>query len=215
MDWSEILVSSGIAVAINGVLIFWLKERLKQSIKHEYDKELEHLKKDFELEIDRKKKLYDGKLAQYKNYYALLDGYSRNSRRQLFDKFQTSLVDLLRSPTQEATINYVKNSLSLQGDISEIFITFKNEINGLRLEAGDDLLALLDLYVTNLEVAQDKTVQFMTWMNTNYMLFVTEPEAAQLKVNEFMNDEFSGEGEALADLQSRIFLEMRKELGIV
>ncbi|WP_208846170.1 hypothetical protein [Aliivibrio finisterrensis] len=215
MDWSEILVSSGITVAINGVLIFWLKERLKQSIKHVYDKELEHLKKDFELEIDRKKKLYDGKLAQYKNYYALLDGYSSNSRRQLFDKFQTSLVDLLRNPTQEATINYVKNSLSLQGDISEIFITFKNEINGLRLEAGDDLLALLDLYVTNLEVAQDKTVQFMTWMNTNYMLFVTEPEAAQLKVNEFMNDEFSGEGEALADLQSRIFLEMRKELGIV
>ncbi len=69
--------------------------------------------------------------------------------------------------------------------------------------------------MTNLEVAQDKTVQFMTWMNSNYMLFVTEPEAAQLKISEFMNDEFSGEGEALADLQSRIFLEMRKELGIV
>ena len=65
--------------------------------------------------------------------------------------------------------------LRVQGDVSEIFLTFKNEINGLRLEAGEKLLELLDEYVESLELTQEKTVEFLNWMNTNATKFITDP----------------------------------------
>jgi len=165
MDLTTVLSSGLLAVIINVIGVFWLKERLKQSIKHEYDRELEQLKKDLEFDLNRKKKLYEGKLSQYKKYYALMDGYSQKSRKALFEGFQTGVVGLLQNPSEENTAKYIQQILALQGDVSDLFLTFKTEINGLRLEAGEGLLLLLDKYVEKLELAQGKTVNFLNWMN--------------------------------------------------
>ena len=105
--------------------------------------------------------------------------------------------------------------LRVQGDVSEIFLTFKNEINGLRLEAGEKLLELLDEYVESLELTQEKTVEFLNWMNTNATKFITDPEEANRISQDYMSTELSGEGKMLIELQKLIFLEMRNELGIV
>jgi hypothetical protein len=85
----------------------------------------------------------------------------------------------------------------------------------LRLEAGEELLHLIDQYVEKLEKTQEKTVQFMSWMNQNATKFVTNPEATNQHVNEFIQSEFGAEGKELLDLQQSIFKEMRRELGIV
>ncbi|WP_199878812.1 hypothetical protein [Pseudoalteromonas sp. T1lg88] len=60
MDFTTTITTSAIVAAfVNIIGIFWLKERLKQSIKHEYDQDLEHLKKDLEYDLDKKKRLYE------------------------------------------------------------------------------------------------------------------------------------------------------------
>jgi len=215
MDLATILSSGLLAVIVNVIGVFWLKERLKQSIKHEYDRDLEQLKKDLEFELDKKKKLYEGKLTQYKKYYAIMDGYSQRSRKALFNSFQTGIIEVIKNPSEENTVNYIQNILALQGDVSDKFLTFKTEINGLRLEAGEELLHLLDQYVEKLEKTQEKTVQFMSWMNQNATNFITDPEATSKHVNDFIQLEFGAEGKELMGLQQSIFKEMRRELGIV
>jgi hypothetical protein len=119
MDLTTILSSGLLAVIVNVIGVFWVKERLKQSIKHEYDRDLEQLKKDLEFELDRKKKLYEGKLNQYKKYYAMMDGYSQSSRKTLFSSFQTGIIEVIQNPSEENTVKYIQKILALQGDVSD------------------------------------------------------------------------------------------------
>lgn len=216
MDFTTTITTSAIVAGLVNVIgIFWLKERLKQSIKHEYDQDLEHLKKDLEYDLDKKKRLYEGKLAQYKKYYSMMDAYSTTSRRALFNSFQEGMIELLQDPSDENTLKYIRSILALQGDISDQFLTFKNEIGGLRLEAGEQLLALLDKYINLLEIAQEKTVNFLNWMNSNATKFITSPDETNAYVQRHMSEEFSASGAELIEIQEQIFREMRRELGIV
>jgi hypothetical protein len=216
MDLVAIISTSAIVTAVINVIgVFWIKERLKQSIKHEYDQDLAKLKNELEFDLDKQKKLYEGKLSIYKKYYTLMDSYTAKSRKALFDGFQTGIIDIINNPSTNNTADYIRNMLALQGDTSEVFLTFKNEINGLRLEAGEKLLHLLDEYVVSLEITQDKTVEFMQWMNSNVTKFITEPNETNKYVQEYMTAELGGEGKTLIELQKKIFIEMRNELGIV
>jgi hypothetical protein len=216
LDFTTTITTSAIVAGlVNAIGIFWLKEHLKQSIKHEYDQDLEHLKKDLEYDVDKKKRLYEGKLAQYKKYYFMMDAYSTNSRRALFNSFQEGMVELLQDPSDENTLKYIKSIFALQGDVSDQFLTFKNEIGGLRLEAGIELLELLDKYIVLLEQAQGKTVGFLNWMNSNATKFITSPDETNAYVQKYMAEEFSGSGRDLIDVQEQMFREMRRELGIV
>ena len=144
-----------------------------------------------------------------------MDSYTAKSRKAVFDGFQQGMMDILNDPSEENTADYIRSMLRVQGDVSEIFLTFKNEINGLRLEAGEKLLELLDEYVESLELTQEKTVEFLNWMNTNATKFITDPEEANRISQDYMSTELSGEGKRLIELQKLIFLEMRNELGIV
>lgn len=215
MDFTTTITTSAIVAGLVNVIgIFWLKERLKQSIKHEYDRDLEHLKRDLEYDLDKRRRLYEGKLAQYKKYYAMMDAYSTTSRKALFNSFQEGMIELLQDPSDENTLKYIRSILALQGDISDQFLTFKNEIGGLRLEAGEQLLALLDKYITLFEIAQEKTVDFLSWMNSNATKFITSPDEANAYVQRHMSEEFSASGAELIEIQEQIFREMRRELGI-
>jgi hypothetical protein len=145
MDLVAIIGTSAFVTSVINVIgVFWIKERLKQSIKYEYDQDLAKLKSELEFDLDKQKKLYEGKLSIYKKYYTLMDSYTAKSRRALFDGFQPGIIDVLNDPSNANTSAHSRNMLALQGDVSEIFLTFKNEINGLRLEAGEKLLKLLD-----------------------------------------------------------------------
>lgn len=215
MDFTTTITTSAIvAVFVNVIGTFWLKERLKQSIKHEYDQDLEHLKNDLEYKLDKKKRLYEGKLAQYKKYYSMMDAYSANSRKMLLKSFQDGILGLIQNPSDENTLSYFKSIFALQSDISDQFLTFKNEIGGLRLEAGEELLSLLDNYTDLLEQAQDKTVEFLNWMNSNAAQFMTQPDETNAYVQTFMEGEFAESGKELIDTQEKMFRKMRRELGI-
>ncbi len=216
MDFTTTITTSAIVAGfVNVIGIFWIKERLKQSIKHEYDQDLEHLKKDLEYDLDKKKRLYEGKLAQYKKYYSMMDSYSTSSRKVLFKSFQEGILDLIQNPSDENTLSYIKSIFALQSDISDQFLTFKNEIGGLRLEAGEDLLLIFDDYIVLLEQAQEKTVEFLNWMNSNAAQFIAQPNETNTYVQKFMEEEFSESGKELIDIQEKMFREMKRELGIV
>jgi hypothetical protein len=212
MDLVAIISTSAVVTAvINPIVVFWVKERLKQSIRHEYDQDLAKLKNELEFDLDKQKKLYEGKLSIYKKYYTLMDSHTAKSRKDLFDGFQTGMIGFLKNPSNDNMDNYIRSMLALQGDVSEIFLTFKNEINGLRLEAGEQLLRLLDEYVVSLEIKQDKTVKFLKWMNTNATELVETDKIDQA----FKSAELNSEEQKIIELQKQIFLEMRNELGIV
>ncbi|WP_199878813.1 hypothetical protein [Pseudoalteromonas sp. T1lg88] len=145
----------------------------------------------------------------------MMDSYSASARKVLFKSFQEGILDLIQNPSDENTLNYIKSTFALQSDISDHFLAFKNEIGGLRLEAGEDLLLLLDSYIVLLEQAQEKTIEFLNWMNSNADQFLTQPNETNTYIQKFMEEEFSESGKELIDIQEKMFKEMRRELGIV
>lgn len=215
MDVLTITASGSLAVLVQVVAWYWLKERLSRSIKHEYDIDMERLKHDLELELDKKKRLYEGKLAQYKKYFRFIDSSSEAARNEIFSDLGEKMLDLIEDPSGENTVAYIQSTLLSQKDISDRFLTFKTEINGLRLEAGDNLLRLLDSYTEALEKVQSETVAFMGALNQNPERFVHKNEAIQQEIGEFMQSLKLGAGARSKELKEEIFWEMRRELGII
>ncbi len=194
---------------------YWLKERLSHSIKHEYDVDMEKLRHDLELELDKKKRLYEGKLSQYKKYFQYIDESSEAARDEIFSGLGERMFDLIKNPSEENTIAYIQSTLISQKDIGGRFLKFKTEINGLRLEAGDNLLRMLDSYTEALEQVQNETVAFMGSLNQNPERFVRENSAIHQEIAKFMQSIESGVGAKTKEIKDQIFWEMRRELGII
>lgn len=215
MDLSTVSLSVGAAVAVQFIAWYWLKERLSRSIKHEYDKDLEQLKHELMFDLDRRKKLYEGKLAQYKRYYAFIDEHSQKGRQEVFSNFGDGLIKFLRNPSDEAFAEYMSTILNAQSDLGNRFLVFKTEMNGLRLEAGEALLALLDEYTALMEVAQEQAVAFLSSANAKLPQLASQPDSIQTEIDEFMKAELGGVGGRLKELSEKIFREMRRELGVI
>jgi hypothetical protein len=215
MDFLTLTASGALAIFIQVLAWFWLKERLSRAIKHEYDADLEKLKHDLELELDKKKRLYEGKLSQYKKYYQFIDESSETARRELFGDVEKNLLAVIKDPSEENTLSYVHSMLETQRDVGDKFLKFKTEINGLRLEAGEELLSLLDRYTDVLEAVQNETTSFMKSLNENPGRFIHDNESVQKEINTFMQEMEAGSGARMKSLKDEIFWEMRKELGII
>jgi len=212
MDGNTIVASGLLAAFIQFVGWFWLKERLKQSIKSEYDKDLESFKTDLDFELEKKKKLYDGKLVQYKKYFRLLDSYTEESRTELFNDLNKNMLKVLEGEPDDTSLGFYQSIINLQADFDSKYLKFKYEINGLRLESGSALLCLIDEYLIILSKAQKKTVDFL---NEIISVMVNNPGEIQNFIDNFMNQEILSDGNDLINLQNNIFKEMRRELDIV
>lgn len=59
IDGITLTASGVLAVLINVIAVFWLKERLKQSISHEYSKKLESFKKEIQSELQHEQQVFN------------------------------------------------------------------------------------------------------------------------------------------------------------
>lgn len=59
IDASTLTASGVLAVLINVICVFWLKERLKLSISHEYNKKLEAFKKEIQSELQHEQQTFN------------------------------------------------------------------------------------------------------------------------------------------------------------
>ena len=209
------ITASGILVAILAWLSRnWIFERLKNSIKHEYDTKLERAKKDLEFDLTRKVKIYEGKLSNYKAYLKLLDDFSERYRKELFTKLRINIKDILTENSDNAFLKYIDEVLSLQTRAASELLKFKNEVNGLRLEAGDQLLILLDQYIEQLEVVNDAQTKFFRDVNEKVLSQSISQEGIIEEFENYTNGIGKETGDKLNEIHDAIFLEMRQELSV-
>lgn len=213
MNINEIAVAAISASGINVIIFFWFKERLRESIKHEYSSELERLKSELQLDLDRKKRLYEGKLEQYKKYLLLIDNYTNDSRTKFMQEMNDSFLAIIEDP-ENKSMPFFKSIMRMQQEASDGFLRFKNELNGLRLEAGEPLLALIDECVLALEHAQSVTDDYLQ----NLISKMTDPTTNNAVLGNMSADFMAALEESgfrrYDDIQKDILTEMRRELRI-
>ena len=126
-------------------------------------REKESIKKDFQLEIERRKYQYESKKEQFIRFFQLLDSFGSNAHLEMQGKMMPIIDEFNRNYFKAAIQNDKKGEMKatavfsskleeLLFDAMKELTRIKNETNTIRLIASEPILRTLNL----LELAYDK-----------------------------------------------------------
>lgn len=160
--------------AFLGLLILYIKtyttEKAKMEVLKSENKKLieetERIKKDFQLEISKRRYQYESKKEQYILFFKLLDQFTNEANKSTQEKLLPILDELNRNFLNSSSRNDKKgenNATSVMSkkiqrltfEANESLIKIKQETNTIRLIASDRIIQKLDL----LELAYDKNME--------------------------------------------------------
>lgn len=165
--------------AFLGLLILYIKtyttEKAKMEVLKSENKKLieetERIKKDFQLEISKRRYQYESKKEQYILFFKLLDQFTNEANKSTQEKLLPILDEFNRNFLNSSSRNDKKgenNATSVMSkkmqrltfEANESLIKIKQETNTIRLIASDRIIQKLDL----LELAYDKNMEQATKM---------------------------------------------------
>lgn len=160
--------------AFLGLLILYIKtyttEKAKMEVLKSENKKLieetERIKKDFQLEISKRRYQYESKKEQYILFFKLLDQFTNEANKSTQEKLLSILDEFNRNFLNSSSRNDKKgenNATSVMSkkiqrltfEANESLIKIKQETNTIRLIASDRIIQKLDL----LELAYDKNME--------------------------------------------------------
>ena len=159
--------------AFLGLLILYIKtyttEKAKMEVLKSENKKLieetERIKKDFQLEISKRRYQYESKKEQYILFFKLLDQFTNEANKSTQEKLLPILDEFNRNflnsssrnkkGENNATSVMSKKIQRLTFEANESLIKIKQETNTIRLIASDRIIQKLDL----LELAYDKNME--------------------------------------------------------
>lgn len=163
-----------IIFAFLGLLILYIKtyttEKAKMEVLKSENKKLieetERIKKDFQLEISKRRYQYESKKEQYILFFKLLDQFTNEANKSTQEKLLPILDEFNRNFLNSSSRNDKKgenNATSVMSkkiqrltfEANESLIKIKQETNTIRLIASDRIIQKLDL----LELAYDKNME--------------------------------------------------------
>lgn len=166
-----------IVFAFLGMLILYIKtyttEKAKIGVLKSENKKLteetERIKKDFQLEISKRKYQYESKKEQYILFFKLLDQFTNEANKSTQEKLLPILEEFNRNflnassrndkkGEANATTTMSKKIQKLAFEANESLIRIKQETNTIRLIASDNIIQKLNL----LELAYDKNMEQAT-----------------------------------------------------
>ncbi|MGB5989598.1 MAG: hypothetical protein WBG43_07655 [Marinifilaceae bacterium] len=137
-----------------------------EEIKSKYNKEIEGIKKEHQLDIEKRKYQYESKKEHYINFFKLLDDFSASSTVEMQKKMMPILDEFNRNyftaacnnnkeGETHATTVLSKKTQKLIFEGNTEFTRIKQETNTIRIIASDSILKTLDL----LELAYGRSLE--------------------------------------------------------
>lgn len=159
-----------------------------EAIKSRFNRELEELKKEHQLDISRRKYQYESKKEQYLKFFRLLDEFSNehNVKTQetflpILDEFNKSYINAANSNNKKHEANAItvfqKKIQKLMFDANQELIRIKQETNTVRLIASDNILQKLDL----LTLAYDKSLEASNQMMKDMLPLMLSKNQEKMK----------------------------------
>jgi len=160
--------------------------REKKKVENEFDEKLEELKKEHQLEIERRRHQYVVKQNEFSKFFSLLDEYNRNCNQKAWVNFQpvintffSNYIEAEESEDKEAAnraITTFSESISLLTmKLNEESIRIRNETYSIKLIAPQEIIKLIDDLDKLLEETFNATIEVVRKM-TSIELF-GKPEA--------------------------------------
>lgn len=168
-----------------------------EKIKAKYQRELEDLKRDHQLDIAKRKYQYEGKKDIYIKFFKLIDEFSTKNNIETQKKFLPILEEFNRNylqstsrqnkPAQTRAINvFQKKVQALMFESNEDLVRIKQETNTIRLLASEDVVEKLDLLTYAFEKSMEKSHHTMT--NLISLLLLGDQETISKNQKEIERD---------------------------
>ncbi|WP_294287988.1 hypothetical protein [uncultured Chryseobacterium sp.] len=134
-----------------------------EEVKSYFSKQLEELKRDHQLDLQKRKYLYESKTKVYSNFFLKVDNMNTEINIKSAEKMQVFISEytknLMRCSSEKervkATVIYQKKTQTLMMDASQALIQLKHETNEIRLHASDDVIE----YLNFLEMGYSKLIE--------------------------------------------------------
>lgn len=137
-----------------------------EEIKSKFNKEIEEIKKDHQLDVEKRKYQYESKKEQYLIFFKILDNFSAESNYKMqaemlpiVEEFNRNYLNAASQNNKkgeiQATTVFSKKVQRLMMDANKELTRIKQETNTIRLIASDSILNTLDL----LELSYDKNFE--------------------------------------------------------
>lgn len=187
-----------------------------ESIKSNFNKELEELKKEHQLEISRRKYQYESKKEQYINFFKIMDTFTFILSEKTIAKltpildefnrnFLTANTNNNKKSETKATIVYQKKLQKLMFESTEELRKIKGETNTIKLIASDDVLEKLEF----LEHLYEKSLEDSNKIISSLSRKILAGESDSLKQDE---NSINLTGEIILKTKNELIFLMRKEL---
>lgn len=135
--------------------------------------ETESIKKNHQLDIEKRKYQYESKKEQYINFFKLIDSFTREANKATQEKLIPIIEEFNRSYLNAASRNNKKNETKsvtvmskkiqkLTFEANEDLLKIKQETNTIKLIASDAILNKLNLMEVAYERCMEKSNQMMS-----------------------------------------------------
>lgn len=164
-----------------------------EKIKSKYSKELEELKKEHQLDITKRKYLYESKRDEYVSFFQLLDQFTKDNTVKAQDKMmpiiQNFSNDYLNAQSHEEQINAVttmsKHMQLITFEASQDLIKIKQQTNTIRLIANPKIIEKLDI----LNLAFDKSIKDSNQSLNDLPRLIMNNDQVKIQENQKMLEE--------------------------
>jgi ribosomal protein L28 len=187
-----------------------------EEIKSRFNTELENVKKDHQLDIEKRKYQYESKQKQYLNFFEVLDSLSTDSN----DSIQNEVIPII----EEFNRNYMgaanRNNKKAETKATTVFnnkiqrlivksneqwVRLKNETNAIRLIGSDKVIEQLDL----LENYYEQSFNLSTKLIKDLSAQIISGSQDNYNRNQQLLESM---GNVLSTQKKVLMLQMRKEL---
>lgn len=192
-------------------------EEEKRNVEKRFVLEIESVKKDHQLDIERRKYQYEEKMQVYNTFCSDLDRYQNQGQVILKEKAMPIINQFLRkfelshesiNDRSQAFSEYFSDMVLLCNELNLAYVELKNQSNKLRLITNTESDKLLDKLLLNLKVSTDVSNQLM--------LLLATPEGM---TNENKKDEYTATLLNLdvenQELRYALIQQMKIELGSI
>ena len=148
-------------------------ETLKQQIVAKHTNELESVKKQHQLDIEKRKFKYEDKRAQFSKYFRLIDEFNSKCNSVFVERFPQMNQRLLagqisgcQDTANKSLLDFNHEIMRLFNELNEEQIKVNTESNSIRLIASPEVDALLDSFSEKIKQSYEDSVAMLKFMGT-------------------------------------------------
>lgn len=184
--------------------------------KKSHDRALENLKHSLNLDLEKRKRMYEMKATQFEKYFRMADEFRKKHQADLPQKLQPIFNEYMNSylsaeekgdkaASTTAITKFSSKIAEIMNDGTSEYLSLKAETNSLKLIASEALAAIFD----NVQKEYEKAFQLANEFMSQFVELVLSNN--QSKIQKYQN-EMAIQAKAIEGQLHNLMQQMRREL---